>query len=96
MFFESVKTKDDTFSQMRAERIDWIRAALEDPKSERYVGWDKKRKRLDRRRRVTLVMGNYVVVIGISTIFYEGTCVVGVGTTPPAIGSRTRSPGFVK
>ena len=66
VFYESVRTKDDSFSHMRAERIDWIRAALEDPKSERYVGWDKKRKRLDKRRRVTLVMGNYVAVIGIS------------------------------
>ena len=30
-------------------------------------GWDNKRKRYDRRRRVALVMGNYVVVIGISS-----------------------------
>jgi hypothetical protein len=62
-FFESTHSKDDTFSKKRAERIDWIKAALEDPHSERYVGWDNRRKRYDRRRRVTVVMGDYVVVI---------------------------------
>ena len=44
---------------------DAYRCALEDPKSERYQGWDKKRKRYDPNRRVPLVMGNYVVVIAI-------------------------------
>jgi hypothetical protein len=53
------------FSTKRAERIDWIKAALEDPHSERYEGWDKQRKRYDPSRRVTLVMGNYVVVIAL-------------------------------
>ncbi len=62
-FFESVRTKDDTFSQKRAERIDWIKKALEDPNSDRFQGWDKKRKRYDKSRRVAIVMGNYVVVI---------------------------------
>ena len=66
-FYESTLAKDDTFSLKRAHRIDWIKAALEDPKSEQYLGWDNKRKRYDRRRRVVLVMGNYVVVIGISS-----------------------------
>lgn len=66
-FFESKTVKDDTFSHMRAQRIDWIKTALEDPDSERYVGWDNKKKKNDRRRRVTLVKGNYVVVIGISS-----------------------------
>ena len=63
--FESSKqdgTKD-TFSQKRAERLDWIKAALEDENAERYQGWDKHQKRYDPKRRVTLVMGDYVVVI---------------------------------
>lgn len=66
-FYESRQAKDDTFSLRRAQRIDWIKAALEDPGSEMYVGWDNKKKRNDRRRRVVLVQGNYVVVIGISS-----------------------------
>jgi hypothetical protein len=66
-FYESTLVKDDTFSLKRAQRIGWIKAALEDPKSERYLGWDKRKKRYDRKRRVALVKGNYVVVIGISS-----------------------------
>jgi len=64
-FFESSRRdkNKDTFSIKRAERIDWIKRALRDPDSERYMGWDKKRKRYNRSRRVTIVMGNYVVVI---------------------------------
>lgn len=65
-FYETVKTKDDTFSPVRAERIDWIQAALQDPNSARYVGWDSKKKRYNKKRRVALVQGNYVVVIAIS------------------------------
>ena len=42
----------DQFSPSRARRLNWIKVALEDPDSERYQGWDKKRKRYDDRRRV--------------------------------------------
>jgi len=66
-FYESKVVKDDTFSFARAQRIDWIKAALGDPYSEMYVGWDNKKKKNDRHRRVVLVQGNYVVVIGISS-----------------------------
>jgi len=64
-FFESIARNGvkDRFSLKRAERIDWIKAALQDPNSERYIGWDKKHKRFDNSRRVTIVQGNYVVVI---------------------------------
>lgn len=65
-FFESINEKDDTFSQKRAERIDWIKATLEDPESERYLGWDRTKKRYDSKRRVAVVMGNYIVVITIT------------------------------
>ena len=64
-FFESSRRdkNKDLFSIKRAERIDWIKTALLDKKSERYFGWDKKRKRYSKNRRVTIVMENYVVVI---------------------------------
>lgn len=66
-FYESSKRNriKDKFSPLRAQRIDWIQAALTDPASERYIGWDKSRKRYDNTRRVTVVMGNYVVVIAL-------------------------------
>lgn len=65
-FFESANRRardKSVFSLARAERIDWIRAALEDPKAELYQGWDRDRKVTDRDRRITLVYGNYVVVL---------------------------------
>lgn len=64
-FFESSRRNGikDTFSPPRAERIDWIKATLEDPDSELYEGWDSVKKRYDRSRRAAIVMGNYVVII---------------------------------
>lgn len=64
-FFESTRRNGvkDQFSQPRSERIDWIKAALEDPHSESYEGWDSSKKRYDRRRRAAIVMGDYVVII---------------------------------
>lgn len=63
-FFESVRGgHDNLFSTKRAERIDWIKKTLQDPNADRYQGWDKKNKKYDKSRRVTVVMGNYIVVI---------------------------------
>jgi len=56
------RTKD-MFSQQRAERIDWVATALADASAELYIGWDKKKKRFDKTRRVCIVQKNYVVVI---------------------------------
>ncbi|MBF0308259.1 MAG: hypothetical protein HQL56_01860 [Magnetococcales bacterium] len=56
----------DCFSLPRAERLGWIREALQDPRSDRYIGWDSSKKRYDPHRRVTVVMGDYVVVIAIT------------------------------
>ncbi len=64
-FYESIIIKDDTFSSKRAERIDWIKATLQDANSERYQGWNKKKKRYEKYRRVAIVMRDYVVVIAI-------------------------------
>lgn len=58
-FFETVHSKDDTFSVQRAERLLWIKAALQDPNAELYVGWDNKKKRPAYGRRVTIVFGDY-------------------------------------
>jgi hypothetical protein len=67
-FFESSNRDDqkDTFSTRRAERIDWIKAALQDPKAELFAGWDRKRKIHDRDRRVCVVSGDYVVIIALT------------------------------
>ena len=62
-FYETVSGPDDTFSSARAERIDWIRTALEDSSSDLYQGWDNQRKRISKSRRVAIVYENYVVII---------------------------------
>lgn len=65
-FFESASRKardKSVFSWHRAQRIAWIASALQDSSAELYAGWDRERKRLDPKRRVSLVYGNYVVVL---------------------------------
>jgi hypothetical protein len=51
------------FSRLRAERIDWIKTALQDGQADLYAGWDSIRRQYDHGRRVALVMGNYVTII---------------------------------
>jgi len=53
------------FSKERAERMDWIGEALLDKSVELYYGWDNKKKRFDKDRRVAIVNSNYVVIIEI-------------------------------
>ena len=62
-FFESIKSKDDTFSHNRAKRMLWIKAALQDRIAELRVGWDNKKKKPVKNRRVAIVMGDHVVII---------------------------------
>ena len=67
-FFESSspKHKDDLFSIQRAEHIDWIKATLQDPDADLYVGYDNKKKRTVHNRRVAIVKGCYVVIIALT------------------------------
>lgn len=58
------KAKKDTFDARRGERIDWIKAVLEDASIIPHVGYDKAKGTYDRSRRVTLLTSeNYLVVI---------------------------------
>ena len=68
-FFESSKRNGikDVFSEKRSKRIDWIKSTLQDPHAHLYIGWDNRRKRLDSKRRVAIVMGNYVVIIQLTS-----------------------------
>lgn len=65
-FFESASrngVKDRTLSQVRAERMDWIAVTLADPTAMQFQGWDKKNGRYDPTRCVSVVSGDFVVVI---------------------------------
>lgn len=50
-------------SSRRLSRILWIKDALEDPDAEIHIGYLSKSQSLSGKRRVTLVKGNFVVVI---------------------------------
>lgn len=65
-FFESVAFQDDTFSIVRAQRMDWIRLTLEDASADRFQGWNKKKKAYEPFRRVEVVHEDFVVVLQIS------------------------------
>jgi hypothetical protein len=54
------------FSWQRAERIDWIKAALQDSSADLFVGWDRDKKAYAFKRRVCTVYGNYVVVLSVA------------------------------
>lgn len=88
-FYESSQRNKikDVFSVLRAERIDWIKAALVDPASERYWGWDSDKKQYDQMRRVTVVMGNYVVVIMLTGATTADFVTAYVADTP-GVGGR--------
>ena len=54
------------FCKDRAMRIDWIKATLENPEAELYFGWNSTIKKTNYLRRVSVVYGDYVVIIEIS------------------------------
>lgn len=57
----------DHFAVERGERIDWIKAVLEDPSIIPRKGYDKAKRTYDNSRRVTFLSpNNYVVVIYIN------------------------------
>lgn len=66
VFFESDERKPgdkSILSLNRLEKILWIKAALQDPDAILKCGWNKSSKNYLDNRRVTIVKGNYVVVI---------------------------------
>lgn len=95
-FFETVGTKDDTFSFERAERVDWIKAALQDPSSELYVGWSRKKKKLDFKRRVAIVMHNYIVVISMKNKQNADFCTAYLAGTVPLKGRNFSTLDLIK
>ena len=53
----------DIFSPVRAARMMWIKDVLADKEAKMYVGYDSKTKCYTRTKRVSVVKGDYVVVI---------------------------------
>lgn len=68
-FFESSDRRgaDDIFSTERAERMDWIAAALADPNAACFEGWDWRSQSHSPKRRVTVVVQDFVIVLALSS-----------------------------
>lgn len=66
-FFESSDRRGskDVFSLDRAERLDWIAPALAAQQAQRFQGWNSRYQRHEPARRVTVVIDNFVIVIGL-------------------------------
>ncbi|MEL6361759.1 MAG: hypothetical protein AAFR21_11800 [Pseudomonadota bacterium] len=68
-FFESSDRRgaDDVFSFARAQRMDWIAVALADPDALCVQGWDKHTQAYSPKRRITVVVQDFVIVLALST-----------------------------
>jgi hypothetical protein len=63
--FESTSHNEikDAFSIARAERLEWIRETLNNPRADLYQGWDRKKRRIDPDCRVAVAYEDFVIVI---------------------------------
>jgi hypothetical protein len=96
-FFESSQRNQikDTFSPLRAERMEWIAVALQDVTADRFQGWDRNTKTYDKTRRVTLVCGNYVVVIALTGAASARFITAYVADTPSTLAKIKTSPKWI-
>jgi hypothetical protein len=96
-FFESSQRNriKDSFSQLRAERLEWIAVALQDATADRFQGWDRDSKTYDKTRRVTLVCGNYVVVIALTEAKSARFITAYVADTPSTLAKLKTSPRWM-
>ena len=72
--------------------MDWIKAALQDANADRFVGWDRAAKTYVKHRRVTLVCGNYAVVIGLTGANKANFITAYVADTPSSLAKIKASP----
>ncbi|MBF0180656.1 MAG: hypothetical protein HQM03_11590 [Magnetococcales bacterium] len=77
---------------MRAERLDWISETLRDPASDRFCGWDSKNRRHDPKRRVAVVMGDYIVVISLTRAKEANFITAFVADTPASLAKIKAGP----
>jgi len=99
-FYESSRRdgNKDTFSLIRARRMNWIRKTLEHQKSKIFQGWGNKKNRYDPSRRVCIVYGDFVVIIAMK-LKKNGTPAANFITCYKAnnsIGKIRKSPAWSK
>lgn len=94
LFYESSKKlpdHKDRFSKDRAQRINWIAAALRDDDAEIFYGWSSEKKCLDKTLLVFVVQFNYVVVVKMKN-WYSGRIVTAYLAKPPALHNIKSGP----
>lgn len=66
-FYESTRRDGvkNAFSTVRAQRMDWIAATLNDPVADRYQGYNAKSGTCDPARRVNVAYEDFVVVLAL-------------------------------
>lgn len=98
-FYESIdiiKSDKLKFSRKRAERIDWIKWALENQNAILYQGWDKKKKSHNSRRRVCVTDINYIVVIQLKSAQREAFFITAfLADTPRTLQQIMSNPKWV-
>jgi hypothetical protein len=66
--FDNIAKDKSILSLNRLEKLLWIKETLADTTSLLKQGWDKNKKKYVANRRVTLVKGNYIVIISINRL----------------------------
>lgn len=85
----------DTHSPQRAQRLLWIKVALEDPELEFKAGWDKQKKRYDHKRRVTLMIDDFVVVIRLKSATEADFVTCYVADSPHTLKKLKEGPKWI-
>jgi hypothetical protein len=62
-FKEGDGPERDRFAWDRGERMNWVKECIQDSNATLKFGWDNANKRTDFNRRVSVIQGNYIVVV---------------------------------
>ena len=98
-FYESAHRRQadkSIFSRERAERIDWIAAALQEGVAELYEGWDNRQKISRPDRRVAIVYDDYVVIIQLQLNRGSAMFITAFVATEEALAKIKSSPKWVQ
>ena len=98
-FYESADRRQadkSIFSRERAERIDWIAAALQEGVAELHEGWDNQQKISRPDRRVAIVYDDHVVIIQLKVNGGSATFITALVATEEALAKIRSSPKWMQ
>jgi len=80
------------FSSKRAERIDWIKWALQCRNADLFKGWDIDKRCIDPNRRVCVVAINYIVIIQVETSLQRALFITAFVAVPETLRQIRNKP----